>query len=290
MNVDVILVCYNQRQFIRQAVESIIMQRVDSHVRVLVADDASNDDTLEIIHKAFEKSSSEVVFLPSEKNLGISKNYSRAFDACEGDYIAILEGDDYWCSPCHLQQHVDFLEEHRECSMSMNCFISQNDEAGMFTMMNWGYQSYPHYVNVQEQIEKGNRLGNLSACVLRTSCVKELPRGLFDLPIADWMLGIMLSQYGYVAILDNRTSVYRANPHSHWASKSHSEHVKIMLGMAELYDAFQNGKYHEYWQTFRSSLFQEKKVSLKDYCPPFLISLMKACTPPVLKRFIRKRG
>lgn len=290
MNVDVILVCYNQRQFIRQAVESIIMQRVDSHVRVLVADDASNDDTLEIIHKAFEKSSSEVVFLPSEKNLGISKNYSRAFDACEGDYIAILEGDDYWSSPCHLQQHVDFLEEHRECSMSMNCFIFQEDETGLYRNGKWGYSKFPHYVNVREQIEQGNQLGNLSACVFRTSCIKNLPRELFDLSIADWMLGVMLSQQGFLAILEEPTSVYRTNLQSQWASKTKDEKMQIMLDRANEYDAFQKGKYHEYWQTFKSNLQFERKIPLKDYCPPFLISLMKACIPPVMKRFVKRRG
>lgn len=289
MFLDILLVCYNQRPYIQQALESIFMQDIPAeNVRLIIADDASTDGTDEIIRKCVDNSPFRVVLLPREKNLGISKNYLRGFSSCDADYIAILEGDDYWCSPNHLKQHVEFLEEHRECSMSMNCFISQEDRTGMFTMTNWGYDRFPHFINVQEQIEKGNKLGNLSACVLRSSCVKKLPKGLFDLSIADWMLGVMLSQQGYLAILENRTSVYRMNSGSSWASLSKAEQIKIMIDSANKYDEFQDGKYHEYWQNFISSLLQEKKGSWKKYCPPFMISFLKACTPPAFRRKVQK--
>ena len=290
MNIDVILTSFNQSRFIQQAIESIYIQIVDAHVRLIVADDASIDDTPVIIHRLANKSPFEVVFLQDDNNLGISKNYLRAFNACTGDYIAILEGDDYWCSPHHLQQHVSFLEEHRECSMSMNRYIRQDDSKCLFNMVRLDYPQFPHFVNVEEQISNGNQLGNLSACVLRASCVKKLPSDLFDLSIADWMLGIMLSQQGFLAILEEPTSIYRINSNSQWASKSKENQTEILLKRAEEYDSFQNGKYHAYWGRFKQKILTRDNTRLEDYLPPFIVMLAKAIIPHALKKRIRIHG
>lgn len=290
MNIDVILVSYNQCRYIQQALESIFIQVIDAHVKVIVADDASNDGTMALIQEHVARSPFETLVLQSSVNLGISRNYQRAFNACDGDYIAILEGDDYWCSPYHLRQHVAFLEEHRECSMSMNCYIRQEDSTNMFTKERRRYPRFPHFVNVREQIEQGNQLGNLSACVLRASCVKRLPVELFDLPIADWMLGIMLSQQGFLAVLETPTSVYRTNSNSQWASKSKEEQLEIVLSRADEYDAFQGGRYHAFWDYFKRSLQQRDRIRIKDCLPPFVLSIARYCIPPVLLKKIKNNG
>ena len=96
MKIDIILITYNQEQYIAQAVESILLQRVndDVQVRVIVADDCSTDKTLEIIKSYEDKSPFPFVYLSVEDNMGHVRNYQRAFAACVGDYVAILEGDD----------------------------------------------------------------------------------------------------------------------------------------------------------------------------------------------------
>ena len=120
MTVDVVLISYNQEQYIAQAVESILMQRVkdDVQVQIIVADDCSKDKTLEIIKSYEGKSPFPFVYLPIEQNMGHVRNYQRAFAVCEVDYLAILEGDDWWSSPLHLQMHLDFLDIHRECVLT----------------------------------------------------------------------------------------------------------------------------------------------------------------------------
>ena len=125
MKVDVVLITYNQEQYITYALESILFQRIDEgvDVRVLVADDASTDKTLDIIRSYELKSTFPFVYLDSCPNMGHVKNYERAFAACDGDYTLVIEGDDYWCTPNHLSLHIKFLEEHRDCSMSVNGII-----------------------------------------------------------------------------------------------------------------------------------------------------------------------
>ena len=96
MQLDILLITYNQAQYIAQALDGLIMQRVnpDVEVRVIVADDASKDDTMVIIRSYEAQSPFLFIYLPQEANMGHVLNYKRAFAACTGDYVAILEGDD----------------------------------------------------------------------------------------------------------------------------------------------------------------------------------------------------
>lgn len=275
MKLNIVLISYNQEQYIAQAVESILMQRVndDVQVRVIVADDCSKDRTLEIIKSYEEKSPFPFVYLAADTNLGISKNYQRAFAACDGDYIAILEGDDWWSSPNHIEQHIRFLDAHKECSMSMNTITFFTQETQESKPAYWGYGNYDvYYVDTKRQITEGNQLGNLSACFFRTSCIKKIPDSLYSISIADWMLGVMLSQQGSIALLKESTSVYRTNANSTWASLSRKQQVKRMLKLSKQYDKYQNGQYHIYWKRFRRKLINRNKRYLM---PPLLYKFLK---------------
>lgn len=289
IQVDVILVCYNQQSYIKQAVESILLQRVnpDIDVNIIIADDYSTDSTLEIIQSFENKSDFKFIFLKHSCNLGISKNYQIAFQACNGDYIAILEGDDYWSSPYHLQQHIDFLEIHRECSMSMNNITILRDEKNIFEASYWPYYEPIHYIGTKEQIANGNQLGNLSACVLRTQCVKKLPEDLFDLLFADWMLGVMLSQQGLLGLLKESTSVYRTNSNSMWASLNSEQKIDLQIKCIDQYDRFQENFYHQYWEEYKNKLLKRHSSSIKDYLPPFIKYFIKLFIPPIFWKILK---
>lgn len=256
MNVDIVLITYNQEKYISEAVDSILMQEVgnDIKLKLIIADDCSTDNTVDIILDKIKILSYPYKILDTTNNLGISKNYKRAFDECDGDYIVILEGDDYWTSPYHIENHVRFLNRHRCCSLSMNRLIVKYESNSEFTFYPWNAQEEYVFIDTKTQIMYGNQLGNLSACVLCTSCVKKIPSSLYELSIADWMLGIMLSQYGLLVLLKEPTSVYRINSRSTWSSLSKEEQHKKLIKSSIDYDTFLNGKFHHYWEFYRKNL------------------------------------
>ena len=93
--------------------------------------------------------------------------------------------------------------------MSMNTITFYAQETQKSKPPYWCYGNHEvYYVDTKRQISEGNQLGNLSACVFRTSCIKQLPDSLYSISIADWMLGVMLSQQGLIALLKESTSVY----------------------------------------------------------------------------------
>src|SRR5690554_3161532 len=113
------LMTYNHEKFIHQAMESILSQKVDFPVEVVVGDDFSTDNTLSIIRKFKSTKSIHIHILERAKGdeywkkrqaQGRIYNFINILENCKGKYIALLDGDDYWTDTLKLQKQVDFLE------------------------------------------------------------------------------------------------------------------------------------------------------------------------------------
>ena len=287
--VDILLVTYNQEQYIQQALEGILMQRVnpDVQVRIIVADDYSKDSTLSCIKKILgpkaklaSGNEAEVVYLSAEHNLGIAGNYKRAIAATTGDYVAVLEGDDYWISPSHLQSHLDFLEENSICVLSSNCMFVKNEIIGKFETY------YPQQRNVLysgDEQARTNRIGNLSTCVFRANYLHVLPDEMFNMEVDDWLLGLVLAQNGYIAKICTPTSVYRINSSSNWASMDSDATKERMLARIDAYNAFLGGKYAAAFSELKAEIMNDGKTrywKYKKWIPSFITALFKWILPP----------
>ena len=121
----VLLVTFNHERYVGQACDSIIGQRLNEPFQVVVADDSSTDATRRIIAESFARPGAPPIrFLDHAEKRGITPNYLRAFAACDTDYVAILEGDDFWIHPQKLARQLGFLDEHWECAaVSANYFV-----------------------------------------------------------------------------------------------------------------------------------------------------------------------
>lgn len=118
------ILTYNQEKYIRQCLDSVLMQNVGFEYEIVVGDDASSDTTLDILQEYVIRLEIEdwrlknaprctgIRVIKSEKNEGISMNYKKVLSACKGKYIALCEGDDFWTDPHKLQVQVDFLDAH----------------------------------------------------------------------------------------------------------------------------------------------------------------------------------
>jgi len=278
--VDILLISYNQERYITQAIESLLMQRFDGEISVIVADDSSSDKTLDIIQSFEANSQFRFVFLPKEANLGIFKNYKRAFAACSGEYVAVLEGDDYWVDPYRIQKHVDFLDKHRECVMTMNRMIVYYESQNRFSHQKWTFKEDYQYINAQ-MMAYGNLLGNLSACVFRKSEIDKLKPEIFDINTADWMYGLALGQYGFIAKLKDLMSVYRVSPNGVWSKKSKKEVTKSLLDTITRYDKFLSYRYTKEFSVLRSRVLVEK------FAPKIVGKIIQRLMFPYIKRKLR---
>lgn len=112
IEVSVICVTYNHEKYIRQALDSILMQKTDFAFEIRIGEDCSTDRTREILKEYENAYPGRFIIYYREKNLGATKNeYELLMDA-KGKYIAALELDDVWRDEYKLQKQYDFLEKH----------------------------------------------------------------------------------------------------------------------------------------------------------------------------------
>ena len=117
---------YNQKEFIRDALDGFVMQKTSFPFEVIVHDDASTDGTTDIVndfaHK-FPNIIKPMIETENQWQKGGLKHIISIMNEkhLRGKYIAFCEGDDFWTDPLKLQRQVDFLESHPDYSM---CFHS----------------------------------------------------------------------------------------------------------------------------------------------------------------------
>lgn len=108
------LIVYNQADYVRDCIDGALMQKTDYAYEIVIGDDCSTDRTSEICKKYAEEYPNLIRYFRREKNLGMIGNWAETIKNCNGKYIALCEGDDYWTDPFKLQKQVDFLEENEE--------------------------------------------------------------------------------------------------------------------------------------------------------------------------------
>ncbi len=105
---------YNREKFIARALDSILMQKTNFDYEIVVGDDFSTDNTREILISYQQRYPEKIILLLPDNNQGILNNAHQIYKKCRGQYIAILEGDDYWTYDNKLQKQIDFLEAHTD--------------------------------------------------------------------------------------------------------------------------------------------------------------------------------
>lgn len=111
---------YNHEPYIRQCIEGFLMQKTDFSFEVLVHDDASTDQTADIVREYEVKYPDIIKPIYQTENQfskGISISITFQYPRAKGKYIAFCEGDDYWIDPLKLQKQVDLLEKYEDVGL-----------------------------------------------------------------------------------------------------------------------------------------------------------------------------
>jgi len=128
VKVSVIVPTYKHEKYIAKALESIVSQKINFPMEVLVGEDCSPDHTVEIVREYGDKYPDLIFPLIREKNLGMSGNMMDLIMRSRGEYVAFLEGDDYWIDENKLQKQVEFLDAHKDYVAVFGKCIVVNEE------------------------------------------------------------------------------------------------------------------------------------------------------------------
>lgn len=218
--VSVCMITYNHERFIRQAIESALDQQTSFSFKVVIGEDCSTDHTREIASKYESQVPGMVVLLPSNQNFGINKNLARTLQACEGDYIALLEGDDWWTTASKLQKQVDYLDAHPECAICFHPVAVYDDTTEAYRGKIPGFRPKP-VSTIVDLLTEGNYIPTCSA-VFRRGLFLDFPAWYYELRIGDYPLHVLNAQHGKIGYLNEVMGAYRLHAGGTWSAGSNS--------------------------------------------------------------------
>lgn len=215
--VSVVMITYNHGKFIAQAIESVLMQEADFQVELVIGEDCSTDDTRKIVQEYAARYPQIIRALLPEQNMGAQKNAFAVFSACRGEYIAILEGDDYWTDSTKLSRQVDLMDSNPEISFCFHPIIEFDESHGRETVV-FPAEDPRNVKDLVEELIRWNFIPSNSR-LLRRSKIPVFDNHFQDLKLGDWPTSIMMSLNGKIGYLPQKMAVYRRHSNSTWSSK-----------------------------------------------------------------------
>jgi glycosyltransferase involved in cell wall biosynthesis len=217
--VSVLMITYGHEKYIKQAIEGVLMQECDCEIELIIANDCSPDKTDEVIKEIINihPKSSWIKYIKHEKNIGMMANHLYALDQCQGKYIAICEGDDFWTDSLKLQKQVQFLEENEDYGMVYSKANILNQNTGNIEKVVLGKKTSSF-----EQLVLHSDIPNLTT-VFRSELLQNYLEEIGSEITTKWLMGdypMFLFFYNKTKFkfLDEITAIYRMSNES--ASRS----------------------------------------------------------------------
>lgn len=264
-DLSIIMPTYNRELYIKEALDSILMQETTYSYTIIIADDCSTDKTLEIAEEYRKAYPHIITIMPSKENQKLYKNILRAYTTITTKYFCVLDPDDFWIDTKKIQKALDFLESHNDYTI-----YTAN------TKIQYQHKESQNYIGCNENrtstfsdcLKSQNIAGHTSSCIFRNVVFNNnrgggiFPHKLLHLENpsqersfrGDSFRNIIHLHEGkqyYCAEID---SVYRIHETGIWTSMSDIQH----LVMGSVF-------YRDMWLYYDKAYFELLLFSYKTY-------------------------
>jgi glycosyltransferase involved in cell wall biosynthesis len=229
--VSVYIQTYQQRAYIRDAIEGVLAQQRPFEIEIVIADDFSSDGTREVLEEYRQRHPDLIRLLLPERNLGPTEIFQRGVQNLRGEFVAWLDGDDYWSDPKKLVRQVEALRAHPDWA---GCFhdatVRQVD----------GGAPDRSYVGPElrgpidfADLLRSNPVPSLSV-MARGELIRNLPGWVWEGLWSDWLSILAVAQHGRFGYLPEPMGVYRVHAAGISSGLSRAEQLEEDLRFYEL--------------------------------------------------------
>ncbi len=219
--VTTLITTYNHKNYIAEAIESAMNQEGPFRREIVISDDGSKDGTAEIIADYARRYSHLVRNVSQPINRGVSANVRNALLAVRGEFVATLEGDDYWVDDRKLAKQLAFLQRHAECPMVFSrLFIRKDTRPALHRLAI--QESLPELMTGRDFFNTGSSsvIINFSCCLFRRSAFTDIPACLWEPRLSEIALAFHLERKGPIGYMAEPMSVYRIHDGGVWQGAS----------------------------------------------------------------------
>jgi glycosyltransferase involved in cell wall biosynthesis len=225
------MITFNHEAYINEAINGILMQDVNFPIELVIGEDCSTDNTRKICMEYQKKYPSLIKLLLPKENLGMQQNFVNTLFACQGKYIAICEGDDYWTDPYKLQKQVDFLEANEDFAICFHPVDIFKQKENIF-VKDYITPDVPDITDVYYLAKKCNYIHTASVLFRKNESAFEILKSS-RFSIGDYPLHLLNAKYGKIKKLSDKMSVYRVHDGGIWSSNQITKTHPIVLALLE---------------------------------------------------------
>jgi glycosyltransferase involved in cell wall biosynthesis len=297
--VSVAMTSFNSANWLSRALDSVLKQRTNFPIEIVIGDDCSQDSTISIAHSYREKHPNLIRVLERPKNLGMQRNYYEIFEVCRGRFIAWLDSDDYWTDSEKLAIQAGILES--DSSVSACChFVREVTADGRVKREKTPVMPAGRYG--LEALLRCNFVPSASA-MFRSGIHRQLPPWYFDLaPITDWPIWVLSAVSGDIVLIDRVMADYHLTPNSAFTGQGALFAYKMDAEFYEKVESILPAKWHRvarkekfkryeslaYWLRKQGDFTDSRKAAVKAFCSPYLMDVWGSKTKGLVAAIVRE--
>ena len=251
--VSVLMLTYNQENYIDEAIRSVMLQQTNFTFELVIANDCSTDNTAARCEEWKAKYPNHIILLNRNRNLGLAQNFIESYAKCRGTYVAICEGDDFWCAADKLQIQVDYLDTHLDYSCCFHRVVNYYEDRGTMSLSNSGQQVDTNIID----LARSNYISNVSA-VFRRNLFGTLPKWFAQVSTYDYAIHLINAQYGRIHYMQRPMAVYRQHGRAIWSEARMDSKLDIALMVRELL--------MDYFYPIRTDVYDALRMAHSNIC------------------------
>lgn len=265
--VTILMATYNGAKFIEEQIDSIINQRY-TNWKLIIRDDKSSDDTIEIIKRYCTKDS-RITYVLSESNMGQTRNFNELLKlAIDSDYIMFADQDDVWKN--------DKIDITLEKMKSLEKIKGKDCPILVYTKLTYVNEKLEP-INIKNANAGNEDLKTLLGYNFIWGCTMMLNKALRDIsyPIGDkaqnhdYWIALSAALYGGIVRIDKETMLYRQHTNNVTGGVNNNSIIKKMKNIKKLINSYtkqieQNLQFCEVNKNCNNKLLKEYSEIFKD--------------------------
>lgn len=257
--IDILLATYNGEKFVKEQIESILNQTYENF-NLIISDDASTDNTLNILEE-YEKKDTRIKVFKKEKNEGLIANFEFLLKNVTSDYFMFSDQDDIWKKD-KIEKSINKLKEENSGLVYTDLEIVDEE-------LNVIYPSYWKYKQIYKKIIQYNNFEALYLNNFVTGCTilakSKYIKDILPLPrnskfvLHDYWTALIISAKDKISYVEEPTIQYRQHKNNRVGSSRKSDQLENFEDLRNLFIKVKI----EHFEVFKENIekFKTKEIS-----------------------------